>query len=85
MNASLVKRAKHGLPGKILSAVEVNGTVALVEQRGDERWYHAREFTRDGRRMEECGGYSTKNRYWYMGERYRIPDLWGEYFTEVFK
>jgi len=76
------------LQGEILHSVEWDGTVAVVEQRGDTRFYHAAEFTSDGPddapNITEAGGYSTSEKHWYMGERYRHPALWGAYFSEVF-
>lgn len=76
------------ITGTILSAAETSDTVAIVEQRGEERWYHAIEYSRTGdlssEWLEIVGGYSTKEKHHYMGERYRDPSLWGEYFTEVF-
>ncbi len=80
-----------GLTGTILHAVEgvthrskvvalTFSVVGIVEQRGDKRYYHAVEF----RGHEITGGYSTADKHWYMGERYRCEELWGEYFSEVF-
>jgi hypothetical protein len=80
----LIRLAATDLPGTILHAVELGGTVAMVEDRNGVRWYHAREFTGKGRNREEAGGYSTKEKHWYMGERYRNRALWGDYFSEVF-
>jgi hypothetical protein len=84
MNQELIDLVTAALPGTILHTAERDGTVAVVEQRGAVRFYHAREFTVDGGEWTEAGGYSTPERHWYMGERYRSPALWGDYFSEVF-
>lgn len=81
MNQSLIDTVLGDLKGEILHSAEADGTVAVVEQRGQTRWYHAQAFTDDG---TEKGGYSTSDKHWYMGENFRHPVLWGEYYSEVF-
>lgn len=85
-NTDLIERVTETLTGEILHTAEMNGTVAVVEQCGETRFYHAREFYRDSDGNYYDGpGYSTPEKHWYMGERYRNSALWGEYFGEVFK
>lgn len=83
MNQELIDRVTESLPGTVMRAVEKNGTVAVVEDRGFH-YFTAIEFTQEqGGDWIESGGYSTGDKG-YMGERYRDHDLWGEFIAEVF-
>lgn len=85
MNRRLIKLVTCKMEGKILHAMEINGTVAVVEKINGEVVFHAREYSKDGGKLTESGGYSTKEKHWYMGERYRSKALWGRFYSEVFK
>ena len=69
-------------------AQDVSGTVCAVYEvpfRGGKlRTYRAYEFTIDGDSLVYQYGYSTTERGCYMGKRYDVPTLWGNYHAEVF-
>ena len=69
-------------------AQDIGGTVCAVYEvpfNGSKlRTYRAYEFTIDGGALVYQYGYSTTERGCYMGKRYDVPALWGNYHAEVF-
>ena len=85
MDKAFILSVTADLKGEILHAHEEGGTVCVVSQHNGERRYTAVEFTDNGEGgHDEAGGYSTTDKYHYMGQRYQGRERWGIFYSEVF-